>query len=48
MLSTALIVFREILEAALVVSIVMAATKGVPRRGSGFPLGFSRVCSALA
>ena len=33
MLSTALIVFREILEAALVVSIVMAATKGVPRRG---------------
>lgn len=33
MLSTALIVFREILEAALVVSIVLAATKGVPRRG---------------
>jgi high-affinity iron transporter len=33
MLSTALIVFREVLEAALVVSIVMAATKGVPRRG---------------
>jgi high-affinity iron transporter len=32
MLSTALIVFREILEAALVVSIVLAATKGVPRR----------------
>lgn len=33
MLSTALIVFREILEAALVISIVLAATKGVPRRG---------------
>lgn len=33
MLSTALIVFREVLEAALVVSIVMAATKGVPGRG---------------
>lgn len=33
MLSTALIVFREVLEAALVVSIVMAATKGVPARG---------------
>jgi len=33
MLSTALIVFREILEAALVVSIVLAATKTVPRRG---------------
>ena len=32
MLATALIVFREILEAALVVSIVMAATKGIPRR----------------
>ncbi len=32
MLSTALIVFREILEAALVISIVLAATKGVPRR----------------
>ena len=33
MLSTALIVFREVLEAALVVSIVMAATKGVLNRG---------------
>lgn len=33
MLSTALIVFREVLEAALVVSIVLAATKGVPSRG---------------
>jgi high-affinity iron transporter len=33
MLSTALIVFREVLEAALVVSIVLAATKGVAHRG---------------
>jgi high-affinity iron transporter len=30
---TLIIVFREILEAALVVGIVMAATKGVPQRG---------------
>ncbi|EUC21573.1 FTR1 family iron permease [Paraburkholderia hospita] len=33
MLSTALIVFREVLEAALVVSIVLAATKGILNRG---------------
>jgi high-affinity iron transporter len=33
MLSTALIVFREVLEAALIVSIVLAATKGVSNRG---------------
>lgn len=33
MLSTALIVFREVLEAALVISIVLAATKGVLNRG---------------
>lgn len=32
MLSTTVIVFREVLEAALVVSIVLAATKGVPGR----------------
>jgi high-affinity iron transporter len=32
MLATAIIVFREVLEAALVVSIVLAATRGVPRR----------------
>lgn len=31
--STALIVFREVLEAALVVGIVMAGSKGAPRRG---------------
>ena len=33
MLATAIIVFREVLEAALVVSIVLAATRGVYRRG---------------
>lgn len=42
MLATAIIVFREVLEAALVVSIVLAATRGVSRRGlwvSGGVLG---------
>src|ERR1043165_3379633 len=33
MLAIAVIVFREVLEAALVVGIVMAASRGVPRRG---------------
>jgi high-affinity iron transporter len=33
MLATAIIVFREALEAALVISIVLAATKGVARHG---------------
>lgn len=33
MLATAVIVLREVLEAALVVSIVLAATRGVPQRG---------------
>jgi len=32
-LATAIIVFREVLEAALIVGIVMAASQGVPRRG---------------
>jgi high-affinity iron transporter len=32
-LATAIIVFREVLEAALIVGIVMAATQGVPNRG---------------
>jgi high-affinity iron transporter len=32
-LATAIIVFREVLEAALIVGIVMAATQGVPSRG---------------
>ena len=34
MLATLLLVFREVLEAALIVSIVAAATRGVPRRGT--------------
>jgi hypothetical protein len=33
MLATLIIVFREVLEAALVVGIVLAASRGVPRRG---------------
>jgi high-affinity iron transporter len=33
MLATMIIVFREVLEAGLVVGIVMAASRGVPRRG---------------
>ena len=32
-LSTAIIVFREILEAALIIGVVMAASRGVPGRG---------------
>ena len=33
MFGTALIVFREVLEAALIVGIVAAATRGIPGRG---------------
>jgi len=33
MLSSAIIVFREVLEAALIVTILMAATRGLPGRG---------------
>ncbi|MBS0326012.1 MAG: FTR1 family protein [Proteobacteria bacterium] len=33
MLGVALLVFREVLEAALIVTVVAAATRGVPRRG---------------
>ncbi len=33
MLATLLIVFREVLEAGLIVGIVLAATRGLPRRG---------------
>lgn len=32
MLGTAIIIFREVLEAALIVGLVLAATRGVPRR----------------
>ena len=33
MLAALLVVFREVIEAGLIVGIVLAATKGVPRRG---------------
>ncbi len=33
MLAAGIVVFREVLEAALIISIVMAATRGAPRRG---------------
>ena len=43
MLATLLLVFREVLEAALIISIVAAATRGVSRRsawiGGGIALG---------
>ena len=51
MLATAIIVFREVLEAALVVSIVLAATRGVMRRGlwvSGGVLGGLLGAAAVA
>src|SRR5438270_11471112 len=34
MLGTALLIFREVLEASLIVSVVCAATRGVPERGT--------------
>jgi len=39
MLATAVIVLREVLEAALVVSIVLAASRGVPARGAWVTYG---------
>jgi high-affinity iron transporter len=39
MLSALLIVFREVIEAGLIVGIVLAATKGVPRRGGAVSAG---------
>jgi len=41
MLAVAVIVFREVLEAALIVSIVLAATVSVPRRGRTVALGIA-------
>ena len=41
MLAVAVIVFREVLEAALIVSIVLAATVGVPGRGRTVALGIA-------
>lgn len=52
MLASAVIVFREIFEAGLVVGIVLAATKGVPRRGlwiaRGLVLGAVGACLVAA
>jgi len=39
MIATALIVFREVLEAALIVGIVSAATRGIPGRGRWIAAG---------
>src|SRR5579862_1746095 len=39
MLGTGLLVFREVLEAALIVSIVAAATRGVPARSRWIGIG---------
>ena len=39
MLATLIIVFREVIEAGLIIGIVLAATKGVPRRGAWVALG---------
>jgi high-affinity iron transporter len=48
MLSSAVIVFREVLEAALIVSILLAATCGLPRRtlwiGAGLIAGLAGAC----
>jgi high-affinity iron transporter len=41
MLATLLLVFREVLEAALIVSIVAAATRGVDRRGAWIGAGIA-------
>ena len=41
MLGTALIVFREVLEAALIVGIVSAATRGIPGRGRWIATGLA-------
>jgi len=39
MLATAIIVFREVLEAALIIGIVLAATQGLARRVSWISMG---------
>src|ERR1700686_679460 len=39
MLATLIIVFREVIEAGLIVGIVLAATRGVPQRGRFVALG---------
>jgi high-affinity iron transporter len=39
MLGALIIVFREVIEAGLVIGIVLAATRGIPRRGRWVSLG---------
>jgi len=52
MLATLLIVFREVIEAGLIVGIVLAATRGVPRRGLwvayGITAGVAGACVVAA
>jgi high-affinity iron transporter len=52
MFAAAVIVFREVLEAALIISIVMAATRGTPRRGrfvlAGLGAGLLGACIVAA
>jgi high-affinity iron transporter len=52
MLASLLIVFREVIEAGLIVGIVLAATKGVPRRGLwisyGLAAGIAGACLVAA
>lgn len=52
MLSTAIIVFRECLEAALVICVVLAAVKGIPKRGlwvsAGVVAGIAGACLVAA
>jgi hypothetical protein len=45
MLASLIIVFREVFEAGLIVGIILAATRGVPRRGI-FIAGGSRASPA--
>ncbi len=40
MLSSAIVVFREVFEIVLIVGIVLAATRGIPGRGKAIGLGF--------
>ena len=52
MLATLIIVFREVIEAGLVIGIVLAATRGVPRRGlwvgGGMAGGIAGACLVAA